>query len=197
MNLLDIAIAKKMGGGGGSEPVIESLSVTENGTYEAPSGVDGYNPITVNVSGGGGGGDVTLVVEKNVAVSTTSEASVQFDTITVNKSELNDKAVFIDIQDTNGPRANHFYGWQVCKLINPGIGIRGVGGTYYKGDNLTATAFGNASGGAYGVFADITSNASEPDVYKIVIMGRYDSSRSTTIDGLFKVRIITLPAMWA
>lgn len=54
MNLLDIAIAKKMGGGGGSEPVIESLSVTENGTYTAPSGVDGYSPVTVNVSGGGG-----------------------------------------------------------------------------------------------------------------------------------------------
>ena len=54
MNLLDIAIAKKMSGGGGSEPTIEALSVTENGTYTAPSGVDGYNPVTVNVSGGGG-----------------------------------------------------------------------------------------------------------------------------------------------
>ena len=36
--------------GGGSEPVIESLSITENGTYNAPSGVDGYNPIEVDVS---------------------------------------------------------------------------------------------------------------------------------------------------
>lgn len=31
------------------EPVIESLSVTQNGTYTVPSGVDGYNPVTVNV----------------------------------------------------------------------------------------------------------------------------------------------------
>lgn len=38
----------------GSTPVINSLSVTENGTYTAPTGVDGYSPITVNVSGGGG-----------------------------------------------------------------------------------------------------------------------------------------------
>ena len=37
----------------GSTPVINSLSVTENGTYTAPTGVDGYSPITVNVSGGG------------------------------------------------------------------------------------------------------------------------------------------------
>lgn len=38
----------------GSTPVINSLSVTENGTYTAPTGVDGYSPITVNVSSGGG-----------------------------------------------------------------------------------------------------------------------------------------------
>lgn len=30
--------------------VIEALNVTENGTYTAPSGVDGYSPVTVNVS---------------------------------------------------------------------------------------------------------------------------------------------------
>ena len=36
---------------GGGEPTIESLSVTENGTYTAPSGVDGYSPVIVNVQG--------------------------------------------------------------------------------------------------------------------------------------------------
>ena len=30
-------------------PVIEPLSITENGTYTAPSGVDGYSPVTVDV----------------------------------------------------------------------------------------------------------------------------------------------------
>ena len=34
-------------------PTIQSLTVTENGTYTAPSGVDGYSPITVSVSGSG------------------------------------------------------------------------------------------------------------------------------------------------
>lgn len=29
-------------------PVITSLTVTEDGTYEVPSGVDGYDPVTVN-----------------------------------------------------------------------------------------------------------------------------------------------------
>lgn len=33
----------------GQETVIESLNVTENGTYTASGGVDGYSPVTVNV----------------------------------------------------------------------------------------------------------------------------------------------------
>lgn len=33
----------------GGAPVIESKSITENGTYTAPTGVDGYNPVTVAV----------------------------------------------------------------------------------------------------------------------------------------------------
>ena len=41
------------GQGGGGEAVIRSLDVTENGTYMASSGVDGYSPVNVNVSGGG------------------------------------------------------------------------------------------------------------------------------------------------
>ena len=30
-------------------PTIEKLNITANGTYEAPEGVDGYSPITVDV----------------------------------------------------------------------------------------------------------------------------------------------------
>ena len=33
------------------KPVIESIEITENGTYEAPEGVDGYNPIIVATTG--------------------------------------------------------------------------------------------------------------------------------------------------
>jgi hypothetical protein len=34
-----------------SDPVIEALEITENGTYTAPEGVDGFSPVTVNVQG--------------------------------------------------------------------------------------------------------------------------------------------------
>lgn len=37
------------GGGTGNKPVIKPLTVTTNGTYTAPSGVDGYSPVSVGV----------------------------------------------------------------------------------------------------------------------------------------------------
>lgn len=45
---------------GGADPVIQPLSVTENGTYTAPEGVDGYSPVTVNVPSSGGGDDFEI-----------------------------------------------------------------------------------------------------------------------------------------
>lgn len=36
----------------GSSAVVQPLNVIQNGTYNPPSGVDGYAPVTVNVSGG-------------------------------------------------------------------------------------------------------------------------------------------------
>ena len=38
-----------------AEPTIEPLTITENGTYTAPDGVDGYSPITVEVESEGNG----------------------------------------------------------------------------------------------------------------------------------------------
>lgn len=53
----------------GSTPVINSLSVNANGTYIAPSGVDGYSPITVNVPASGSGyninsGDIAALFDQ-------------------------------------------------------------------------------------------------------------------------------------
>lgn len=36
------------------DPVIQPLTVTENGTFTAADGVDGYSPVTVNVTASGG-----------------------------------------------------------------------------------------------------------------------------------------------
>lgn len=34
-------------------PVVEEIEITENGTYSAPVGIDGYSSIKVEVAGGG------------------------------------------------------------------------------------------------------------------------------------------------
>lgn len=65
---VDVAVS------GGSSVTVEPLSVTQNGTYTAPSGT-AYSPVTVNVSGGGG-----LVYEEGTFVPTedVSHPSIPF-----------------------------------------------------------------------------------------------------------------------
>ena len=50
---------------GGGEPTIEALSITANGTYTAPDGVDGYSPVTVNVPQEGGPPESAFVISGN------------------------------------------------------------------------------------------------------------------------------------
>lgn len=49
MNLKQYALAKKLGGGGSAPAVIEAINIDSNGTYTAPQGVDGFNPIVVDI----------------------------------------------------------------------------------------------------------------------------------------------------
>ena len=51
MDYYDLLLAKKLGGGGGSSVTVESLSVTQNGTYTADTG-KAYSPVNVNVPTG-------------------------------------------------------------------------------------------------------------------------------------------------
>lgn len=58
---------------GDAEPIIQPLEVTENGTYTAPDGVDGYSPVTVNVPTGGGDDVARSIVNKTITAYSDNE----------------------------------------------------------------------------------------------------------------------------
>ena len=83
INLANIDFVPGQGGGG--EAVIRSLDVTENGTYRAPSGVDGYNPVKVNVSGGS-----SITPEEQDALDTLVDSSEGvLNTVEIKSNNLN------------------------------------------------------------------------------------------------------------
>ena len=76
-----------------ANPVVEPLEITENGTYTAPGGVDGYSPVTVNVPSSSGGlpnvitpGDTPILgswVGKTVSATTVTATDLS---VTIPKS---------------------------------------------------------------------------------------------------------------
>ena len=74
-NILN-AVNELPNAGGGTtpaEPVIRELTVSENGTYIAPDGVDGYSPVTVNVP------EPDPVLQEKSITPTTSQQIVEPD----------------------------------------------------------------------------------------------------------------------
>jgi len=62
--------------GGGA--TIEALNVTQNGTYTASGGVDGYSPVTVNVSGGGGASNIVTGTFKGTTKGAAMDVTLNY-----------------------------------------------------------------------------------------------------------------------
>jgi len=96
--------AKTLGtasGGGGVD--VEALSVTQNGTYTAPTG-KAYSPVTVNVAGGGGASNLVM----GTFTGTTTGAAMD-----------------IDLPYTGN-------GYPIAVMVFPKEGTYKSGGTYYN-----------------------------------------------------------------
>lgn len=140
------------GSGGGSNPIIQALNITENGTYTAPSGVDGYSPVTVNVAASGG-------------------ANIQSGSFTPSEN-LTEYTVAVD------GTVNNFCFWKKTNALTYGVrtyvGSQAFGGTDYQ-QQITTNASGASLACVFAVdsrkitFADgsvkiIGSNATNPGV---------------------------------
>lgn len=101
-------------------PTIQSLSVTQNGVYTAPSGVDGYSPVTVNVPGivpsgsqtvtENGTYDVTALAEMVVNVSGGGGGGASNVVIGTFKSATNGAIdINLDYSGTGYPIAVHIF----------------------------------------------------------------------------------------
>lgn len=71
---------------GGGSAVVQPLSVTQNGTYTPPSGIDGYAPVTVNVSGGGGSDIESWDFTTESLVGTTRGITITANNVTIDSS---------------------------------------------------------------------------------------------------------------
>ena len=93
--------------------IVQSLSVTQNGTYTAPSG-QAYSPVTVNVSGGG----YTLLGSAEFTVNTTSTSAIDVGTIDCGSSwYTSDKIIMVTVRDKAGKR-NGYFTSHISYLIN-------------------------------------------------------------------------------
>jgi len=92
MELYDLILAKKLsGGGGGGDVTVESLSVTSNGTYTAPTG-KAYSPVVANVPNTYSAGDEGKVVSSGALVaqsSATYDTNNTYDTTLINSVTVN------------------------------------------------------------------------------------------------------------
>ena len=175
-----------------STPTIESLSVTQNGTYTAPSGT-AYSPVTVNVSGGGGGDSAwTKVAETSYQVSTTSTSTTTVATWATGHSEIwtTEKIVHVRIRDTAGKRAGYFFGSDNYFYIPPGPSRSTTQGARLNiryTSNGDYGVVGTSTSTGYGVFADTVYNDG-----RIRIQQRYNAGSSLIIDGTYKVEVYLL-----
>lgn len=105
MDLLTLLLAKKLnGGGGGGEVTVQSLNVTSNGTYTAPSN-KAYSPVNVNVPNSYTQSDEGKVVNSGALVTQTSQSissNGTYDTTLKNE-------VVVDVKDSAYEKMHGLY----------------------------------------------------------------------------------------
>lgn len=181
INLATIDFCPSQGGG---EAVIRPLDVTKNGTYSAPAGIDGYSPVSVNVSGGG-----SVTPEEQAALDTLVDSSKgvlytdQLDQYEVVKRS-NSKFSNIDSIYQVGDDVYYFYSGYLLKFNNDTAALEDIanlGQSYF--DGLWKDSTGRLyQGSQYQLDIDnntfISVDTQRPSFY-------YTTGRTNTLNGQY------------
>lgn len=147
--------------GSGTDPVIESLTATANGTYTAPEGVDGYNPVMVEVEGGGGGA-TAFVYGESVRLANDTPYTI---TSPINSGLC---VVFVLHRDTVTVSDGWTLLYTTSGSLNPDYGRQMVS-VYYKAfsdPNITFSRTLVGTTTSYPVNFHIFKNGGTPRLYK-------------------------------
>lgn len=170
-------------------PVINPLSVTENGTYTAPSGVDGYSPVTVNVSGGGGGGIGDLILTQPLGTISgvpTSATDTGYD-LTVTGINSYDLLIIIIRTDPQSTVARHrattslvFISGKTNVATKNDVAVVSNKQQLTKDSGVISSNQNNAAYGVYPYNAKLADNAVTMDIY-----AKRADTYSGAIDGYY------------
>ena len=160
----------------GTSVTVEALSVTQNGTYTAPTG-KAYSPVSVSVPTGGS--EIVLLGADEVTVSTTSTTITTEKTCSIAvDSKVAGGLVICLIQDKAGERNGYF-----CSSVSVNYSNTGLRNWTKR---ITSTGSKGIQSAGYGVYASTMSYSG--GFLTATISSRYNSTNSLTVDGTYSIK---------
>lgn len=198
MNFYELLLAKKLAGGGGGSAVINPLSVSANGTYSAPEGVDGYNPVEVAVpmpSGTysiGANGDYDIAAYASVAVSVPGIVPSGTSNITANGvyDVTNYASASVNVGGTDTRFAETVMG-TISGTVEDSTITALRANAFYQCNRITEISFPNVTAVGGSAFDTCTSisNVSLPNALNV---GGYAFYNCVKITGIFLPKVSTI-----
>ena len=148
------------------QPVLESLSVTDNGTYTPSAGVDGYNSVTVNVQSGGTVDFYPLRFKETIT---------NIDTTEYNSVQWTDMGYLF--KDCKNLTSLNLSGWNTRMAINMSNMFNGC----VKLSSL------NLSGWVTSKVMDMANMFNNCEQLKTIDVSHFDTSKVTDMHQMFRV----------